>query len=212
VRGSFAVEHIGAGDAVLHGEVTTVIERRDAEQRAQRGCDIDELGAVLDDPERPHALAAEDERRPGLHEPERTVLAEVAPLVLPVVGSRVQNAEVGRGRRVEELRDLFERMGIGVVDPGRVRIRTLFGKGRELVGRLIRERIPALDRDSLEPVTTAAEPDPPVGGEGFVDIVTVGEHHVDDRLQLGVEKNVEGSLDNGADCVFDLMGRHTGRL
>jgi hypothetical protein len=124
----------------------------------------------------------------------------------------VQDAEVGRSRRVEELRDLFERMGIGVVDARGIRVRPLVGKGCELVGGLIRERIPALDRNSLEPVTSAAEPDPPVRGEGLVDIVTVGEHHVDDRLQLGIEENVEGGLDFGPDCVFDLVGRHTGRL
>ena len=49
-----------------------------------------------------------------LHEPERAVLAAVAALVLPVVGGRVDDAEVGRGRRVEELRDLVEGEGVGV--------------------------------------------------------------------------------------------------
>ena len=43
-------------------------------------------------------LPREHERRPGLHEAERAVLAEVAALVLPVVRGGVQHAQVGRGR------------------------------------------------------------------------------------------------------------------
>ena len=41
----------------------------------------------------------------------------MAALIGPVVGRRVDHAEVGRGRRIEELADLVERVGIRVVPP-----------------------------------------------------------------------------------------------
>ena len=63
-------------------------------------------------------LPREHERRPRLHEAERAVLAEVAALVLPVVRGGVEHAQVGRGRRVEELGDLVERVRVGVLACG----------------------------------------------------------------------------------------------
>ena len=48
--------------------------------------------------ERPDARAADDERRPGLHDADRPVLAAVTALVLPVVGRGVDGREVGRRR------------------------------------------------------------------------------------------------------------------
>ena len=99
--------------------------------------------ALRDHAERLHALAADHHRGAGLHDPERAVLAEVAALVLPVVRGRVDHAEVGRGGRVEELRDLLVGERVGVVVAVRVEVGPLGVEADELVGRLVGERVAA---------------------------------------------------------------------
>ena len=66
--------------------------------------------------------------------PERAVLAAVTALVLPVVGGGVQHAEVGRGRMVEELRDVVERVRVRVGGTRRVRVGALGVEAHEPVG------------------------------------------------------------------------------
>ena len=77
-----------------------------------------------------HALAADHQRRAGLHDADRAVLAEVAALVLPVVRGRVDHAQVGRGGRVEELGDLLEGERVGVVAAVGVQVRPARRRGR----------------------------------------------------------------------------------
>ena len=60
------------------------------------------------------ARAGEDEGRPGLHDVDRSVLAPVAALVLPVVGRGVDRDQVGSARRVEELGHLLVGVRVGV--------------------------------------------------------------------------------------------------
>ena len=88
-----------SGPAVLDRRGSGRRGRRAAQPRsaADRRRDVDEPGRARDEPELRDALAGEHERRPGLHEAERAVLAEMAALVLPVVRGGVQDAEVGRG-------------------------------------------------------------------------------------------------------------------
>ena len=105
-----------------HREVVAVVVGRAAEQRGDRGRDVDEPAARGHEPVVAHALARDHERRAGLHDAERAVLAEVAALVLPVVRGGVDHAEVGRGRVVEELGDVVERERVRVVGAVRVRV------------------------------------------------------------------------------------------
>ncbi len=100
VTGSiFEIEDVVEGVAVLAQQVRTVVVWRATEQRRDRGGNVDELGRAWHEAEVADALAAEHERRPGLHDAERAVLAEMAALVFPVVCGGVQHAEIGRGRR-----------------------------------------------------------------------------------------------------------------
>ena len=108
------VEHVGAHHAVLAGEVVAVVVGRAAEELGDGGSDVDQAAGSRHDPVVAHALPRDDERGPGLHDPERPVLASVTALVLPVVGSGVEHAEVRRGRVVEQLRDVVVRERIGV--------------------------------------------------------------------------------------------------
>ena len=112
------IEHVVAHDAVLAREVTAVVVGRAAEERGDRRGDVDQPSGARDEPVVAHALARDHERRPGLHDAQRTVLAAVAALVLPVVGGGVQHAQVGRRGMVEELGDVVERERVGVVARG----------------------------------------------------------------------------------------------
>ena len=60
------------------------------------------------------------------------MLAAVAALVLPVVGGRVDHAQVGCGGVVEELGDLLEGERIGVVATVGVRVGELGGQPGEM--------------------------------------------------------------------------------
>ena len=102
------VEDVVAHDAVLDGEVATVVEGREPSSSAIVGATSTRRQLAVDEAVAAHALARDHERCPGLHDADRPVLAEVAALVLPVVGGRVDDAEVGGARRVVELGDLVE--------------------------------------------------------------------------------------------------------
>ena len=138
------IEHVVAHDAVLAARIasTVAVERRAAEQRRDGGRDVDEPAAARGtSPRLRDAPARDHERRPGLHDAERAVLADVAALVLPVVRGGVQHAQVGRGGRVEELDDLLEGVRVGVVGAVRVQVGELGVERREGVGRLVGERV-----------------------------------------------------------------------
>ena len=137
------VEHVDEHFAVLHRDVRAVGARRAAEERGDRGRGVDQPGRAWDHAERLHALAADHHRRAGLHDPDRAVLAEVAALVFPVVRGRVDHAQVGRGRRVEELRGLRVGERVGVVVAVGWRPAALGLEADELVGRLVGQRIAA---------------------------------------------------------------------
>ena len=153
--------------AVLHGEVACPSASAARSRAARRSWARRRRGAPRAGtrPSVAHALAADHERRPRLHEPERAVLAEVAALVLPVVRGGVEHAEVGRGGRVEELGDLVERVRVGVVGAVRVRVGALVVEADELVGRLVGERVAARRPRSARSrrPAGAAERDPAVG-------------------------------------------------
>ena len=146
-------------------------------------------------------------RRPGLHDPERAVLAEVAALVLPVVRGRVEHAEVGRGGRVEELRGLLERERVGVVRRGAGAGWPARRRGRRTcrsTGRRAGCGPSWLDLDEVA-VVGALEGDPAVGGERLVAVVAAGEHHVDDGLERRVEQHLERPIGRLPVLVGDLV-------
>ncbi len=209
-RALLQIEQLGQDPAVLHRQVPPVADRRAAEQGADRGGDVDEAGRLGHEPARAHAFAREHERGPGLHQPERAVLTEVAALVLPVVGGGVQDAEVGGGGRVEELGDLVEGVRVRVLRPVRERMGELVGEGGEPVGRLVAEGVAARSADPLvgAPLGTAsgpAERDPPVGRERLVEPVSHGTHHVDDGCELPVEQDLQRRIRLGPVGVGHLV-------
>ncbi len=200
------VEDVDEGFAVLHREVGAVVVRRAAEQRGDRRRGVDEPGGSRDHAEPLHTLAADHHRGAGLHDADRPVLAEVTALVLPVVRGGMDHAQVGRGGRVEELGGLLERERVGVVVAVGVQPGALGLDADELVGRLVGQRVEALLLYLAEPaVGIALEHDPATGGEGLVAAVAVGQDHVDDRFQRGVEQDVEGLVGVGAVLVGDLV-------
>ena len=138
-----------------------------AEQRGQRGRDVDEPAHAIDEAVGAHALARDHERRAGLDHAERAVLADVAALVFPVVGGGVHDAHVGRRGMVEQLRDLLERERVRVVRAVGERVWPLGGEAGEPVGRLIGERVLAPHRDDLEAGAVAPEPDAAVARRRF---------------------------------------------
>jgi hypothetical protein len=210
------IEKVGQRLAVLHAQIGPVVARGAPEQRADRGRDVDEARCLRHHPELPNALAPEDERGAGLHDAQRTVLAEVPALVLPVVGGGVQHTEVRGGGRVEQLRDVLERKRVGVLGAVGVRVRALVGERRELGGRLVGERVFALDVDPLEAGFGPTESDPAVVGLSLVCAVGVAADHVDDRLERAVREEREGGFGFGPVCVGDLVRGldlgHFGRL
>ncbi len=134
--------------------------------------------------------------------PERTVLAAVTTLVLPVVGGGVQHAQVGRRRMVEELRDVVERVRVRVGVARRVRVGALRVETDEPVGRLVGERIRTGDPGALVavgPGSGAAERHCARGARHLVGVVVARldptGHHVDDRRQLCVEQHVQRAVE-----------------
>ena len=200
------IEHVDERFAVLDGDVRAVGAGRAAEERGDRGRGVDQAGGAGDHTERLHALAADHHRRAGLHDPDRAVLAEVAALVFPVVRGRVDHAQVGRGRRVEELRGLRVRERVGVVVAVRVESGPLGLEPDELVGRLVAERVAALVAHLHEVAGLGAlEGDAATGRERLVAVVAVGEHHVDDGLERRIEQDLEGPIGGLPVLVGDLV-------
>ena len=189
------------------GEIRAVGAGRATEERGDRRRDVDQAGRERRDTEPADTLAGEHEWGPGLHDAWRPVLAPVPALVLPVVGGRVDDAQVGGRRRVEELGDLVVAVGIGVLPAVRMEVSPLLGEGRVRAGILAAERIGALLGDDLPAGVGAAEGDHPVGGESLVAAVAAGEHHVDDGLEGGVEQHLEGGVDVGPVLGSDLVAR-----
>ena len=119
------VDHAGLGVAVLAGEervVACAAVEAATRDRSARPCSASTVGRHVDEPAAVghdalllHPGTGDDERRTRLHDVDRTVLAAVAALVLPVVGRGVDRDQVGRGGRVEQLRHLLvgERVGVG---------------------------------------------------------------------------------------------------
>ena len=185
---------------------------------AMRGRDVDQAAGARHEPVVAHALARDHERRAGLHDAERAVLAAVAALVLPVVRGGVQHAQVGRRRMVEELRDVVERERVRVGVARRVRVGALGGRGRR-AGRATGRRagrapVTAGALVAVGPGSGAAERrprrrrSPPRTCRAPVR----RRHHVDDRRQLRVEQHVERAVEvahagNATDPASDGASR-----
>ena len=123
------------------------------------------------------------------------MLAPVPTLVFPVVPGAMEHAQVRRRGVVEQLRDLREGVGIGVVGAHRMKVRKLVGERAEAVGRLVGERVGAADLEHLGVTVVAPpEPDGPVVAVGLVGAGPSEQHHVDDRLEGAVEQDAERRL------------------
>ena len=114
-----------------------------AEQVRDRRGDVHQAAGARDEPVGAHALARDHERGPGLDDAGRAVLAEVAALILPIVGRGVDHAEVGGRRVVEELGDRVVRERVGVLGPVGELVGQLVVERGELVGGLVGERVGA---------------------------------------------------------------------
>ena len=133
-------------------------------------------------------------------------------LVLPVVRGRMQDAEVGRGRRVEQLRDLVEGVGVRVGRARRVRVGLLVGERSEPGGRLVGERVGTGGLEDLPRARRPAPPerDPPLRAQGLVAVVAAGEDHVDDGFQFLAEEHLERGVDRGPIGLGDLVAATVG--
>ena len=136
------------------------------------GRHVDEPAGARHPAEGPHPGTGDDERGPGLHHAHRAVLAPFAAVVLPVVGGGVHADDVGRGRVVEDLRHHLVGERVAGLRAVRVRRLPLVRQRREAVGRLVAERVAALDEILVErpagAVVGPAEAHPPVDGAGLV--------------------------------------------
>ena len=189
------VEHVVERTTVLAGEEGAVGAGLDPEQRAHGGRDVDQPADTGHDAVAAHACAADHERRPGLHHTERPVLTAVPTCVLPVVGAGVHHAQVGCGGVIEQLGHLLEGEGIGVGGPGGVGIGQFGSQPRQAVGRLVGERILAVDGDHVVGPIAAGEPHRAVGRRHLIAIrLRRRQHHVDDRCQRRVEQDRQGSF------------------
>jgi hypothetical protein len=218
------VEELGEGAAVLAGQQRVRARGPGrpepaaragvgAQQGQDRGRNVDEAARAGHHPVLADAGAGQHERRPHLHRAQRTVLAALTAVVLPVVGRRVQAHEVGGGGVVEELGDVLVGVRIGL--PGAVgpAVRQLVGERREPVGGRVAQRVAAsdLDVDETPPLAVAvgrrdltAEPDPAVDRASLVGVAVGGHDHVDDGLECGVEQRVGHPPDPVG------IGRHVG--
>ncbi len=126
-------------------------------------------------------------------------------LVFPVVGRRMDHAEVGGRRVVEQLGDRVVGVGIGVGAAMRVGVGSLVDEWRERVGRLIGERIGTGRVEPLVSGVGAAERDRAVVGAGLVVVAVAREHHVDDGLEARIQEDVEGPIGVGFELGGDLV-------
>ena len=116
-------------------------------------------------------------------------------LFLPVVRGGMEHAQIRRGRCVEQLGDLIESVRVGVLRPGRKGVGAFVRQRRELVRRLIGQRVAARDRDPfVRAVGTSPERDAAVVGQRLVGAVACGTDHVDDRVERAVEEHLEGGV------------------
>ena len=201
------IEHVVEHRAVLACEVGAVGAWRAAEERGDGRRDVDEAGRQGRDTEPADPLAGEHQWGACLHDARGPVLAPVPALVLPVVGGRVDDAQVGGGGGVEELGDLVVAVGIGVLPAVGMEVSALRGERRVGAGVLAAERVGALLSDDLPAGVGTPEADHPVGRERFVAAVAAGEDHVDDGLEGRVEQHGEGSVDLGPVLGRDLVPR-----
>ena len=121
VLGVFAGQHLALGVAVLAAQqgVVAPLSRRsdafgvrvDSQQGRHGGSDVHRSCRTVDESLGAHPGPGDDERRSGLGDPERAVLAEVG---IEMVGRGVGGDQIGRMRGVEELRDRVPGVGIGV--------------------------------------------------------------------------------------------------
>ena len=188
---SLAVEEVGARHAVLPGEESPVGMWSAAEQGRDRRRDVDESGGTRDQTAGHHALAGDHERCACLDHTERAVLTAVAALVLPVVVGGVDHAQIGRRGVVEELSDVVERVRVRVVGAGRVALRDLGCERSELLGRLVGERVVPFGLEHVEAGVASPEPACSRGRSGLVRAVAADEHHVDDRVERGIEQHFQ---------------------
>ncbi len=199
------VEHVVAHDAVLALEVVAVLVGSAAQQLGDRGRDVDQPpGARGTSPSLRTPLPAITNGARAWTMPSDAVLTAVAALVLPVVRGGVQDAEVGRRRMVEQLRDVVERVRVRVGGARRVRVGALGVEPHETIGRLVGDRVGTGPAGALVPVGPGAgapERHRPVGARDFVGATHIGarldppRHHVDDRRQLRVEQHVERTVE-----------------
>ena len=189
------VEDVVADLAVLAADVRAVVGGSEAEQLGDRGGDVDEAPGPGHQPVGAHSFPGDDEGRPRLHHVERSVLAAMPALVRPVVGGRVDHAQVGRGGVVEELGDLREPERIRVLAAGRVGVGAFRFQPGELVGGLVGERVGTLACDLLVAAALGPpEADPPVVRPGLVRPVAREQDHVDDGIEGRVEQHLERPL------------------
>ena len=169
-----------------------------------------------------HALAADHERRARLHDAERAVLAEVAALVLPVVRGRVEHAEVGRGRRVEELGDLVVGVRVGVVGPVRVGVGLLVGERRRTC-RSTGRRAGRCPRSSTTSRSRRRRSGGSVTRPSCGERLVASSRRVSTMSTIGLERRIEQHLERGsaaARCSSAIWwpaltarrGRRCGRL
>ena len=170
-------------------------DRSDAEKRRDRGSDVHQAARAVDHAELRDAGAGDDKRSARLHDVDRTVFADVAALITPVVRRRMQHAQVGCGRVVEQLRHLLVPVRIAVGGARRMQAVEFGVDAGEAVDRLIGQRVAAAHVVDREASVVAAERDGTIGGERFVAVRSGGaEDHLDNRFEVVVQENFEGAL------------------
>ena len=120
------------------------------------------------------------------------MLPEVAALVGPVVGRGVDHAEVRRGRVIEDLRGLFVGERVAVGHPRGLQRLQLVGQAGKAVGRLVAKRVATA---GLLHRAVGPEPHTAVDGMGFDGVAVAHEHHLDDRLERGIQQHLDGVAD-----------------
>ena len=108
-----------------------------------------------------------------------------------------------------ELGDRVVREGVGVLGAVRVLGRQLGAQGGESVGRLIGDRVGTGRGDELVALRArpgALEDRAAVVRAGLVGAVPAEEHHVDDRLQVPIEEDLERAVRVGLEMGCQAVG------
>ena len=216
VRGArLDVEELHQGVPVLVGQVGVLARfpggtaatgsdarvRLDPEQGQEGRGHVDQPAVTVDHAQSPDARPGQDERGPGLDHTEGTVLTAMIHLV---VGGGVQDAEVGGAGMVEDLGDVFPGIGVAVGPPVGLPGRQ-FGRQRgETGGVLVGQGIASLHGVDVEGPSAGRgpppEPDGAVDGAGLVQVGSGrGDDHLHQRLEVGVQEDLEGGLEPVAD-------------